>query len=204
MSDKHKKQVPDPEPEPAQDPLAPAEGEPEPAQPAAEAVSDEGQQDLGAQLAVESARAEEYYQQLLRLRADFENFRRRTRQEREEWFRQAAEEIVAAMLPVLDNFERALAKPGDSLEDFLTGIRMIHRQLGEILAQQGLERIPGTGEEFDPNLHEAVARVESGEVPENTIIEELRPGYYFKGKVIRPALVKVAKPAANEENEEGE
>lgn len=144
------------------------------------------------QAAQEQARAEEYYRQLLRLQADFDNFRRRTRQEREEWFRQAAEGVVAELLPVLDNFERALGHPGDRLDDFLAGVRMIHRQLEDILAGQGLERIPGMGREFDPNIHEAVARVATEESAENTVVEELRPGYYFKGKVLRPAMVKVA------------
>lgn len=160
-----------------------------------------GTEDMEARLAAGAARAEEYQQQLLRLQADFDNFRRRTRQERDEWFRQAAEDVVAAVLPVLDNFERALEKPGDRLEDFLAGVRMIQRQLEGILAEQGLERVPGTGEAFDPNIHEAVARVETGEAPENTIIEELRPGYYFKGRIIRPAMVKVAKPPVYEEGE---
>ncbi|MBE0466143.1 MAG: nucleotide exchange factor GrpE [Candidatus Desulforudis sp.] len=166
-----------------------------------EETAEVGTEDMEAQLAAEAARDEEYQQQLLRLQADFDNFRRRTRQERDEWFRQAAEDVVAAVLPVLDNFERALEKPGDRLEDFLAGVRMIHRQLEGILADQGLERVPGPGGEFNPSIHEAVARVETGEAPENMVIEELRPGYYFRGRVIRPAMVKVAKPPAYEEGE---
>jgi molecular chaperone GrpE len=196
----HKEQTPGPEPSPG--PLTPAEAETQPAGPVNAADPETEQQKLADELAEEKARAQACRQQLLRLRADFENFRRRTHQEREEWFRQAAEDVVRALLPVLDNFERALAQPGERLEDFLTGIRMIHRQLEEILVQQGLERIPGAGKEFDPHIHEAVARTETGEVPENTVVEELRAGYYFKGKVLRPAMVKVAK-AAKTENEEG-
>ncbi len=160
---------------------------------------EDGNGDLGARLAQETEKAADCRERLLRLQADFENYRRRTRQEREGWHRQAAEEVVSAILPVLDNFERALEHPGDRLEDFLAGVRMIYRQLDEILAEQGLERIPGAGGEFDPRMHEAVGRVETAEVQENTVLEELRPGYYFKGKVLRPAMVKVAKRAVNGE-----
>ncbi len=154
---------------------------------------------LEARVAEEASMAADCRERLLRLQADFENYRRRTRQEREGWYRQAAEEVVFSIMPVLDNFERALEHPGDRLEDFLAGVRMIHRQLDEILAGQGLERVPGAGAEFDPRLHEAVGRVETADVPENTVLEELRPGYYFKGKVMRPAMVKVAKRAVNGE-----
>ncbi|MEW6540479.1 MAG: nucleotide exchange factor GrpE [Bacillota bacterium] len=160
---------------------------------------EDGNKDLEARLAEEASMAADCRERLLRLQADFENYRRRTRQEREGWYRQAAEEVVSAILPVLDNFERALEHPGDRLEDFLAGVRMIYRQLDEILAEQGLERLPGAGEEFDPRKHEAVDHVETADVPENTVLEELRPGYYFKGKVMRPAMVKVAKRAVNGE-----
>ncbi|MEW6458085.1 MAG: nucleotide exchange factor GrpE [Bacillota bacterium] len=160
---------------------------------------EDGNGDMEARLAEEAEKAADCRERLLRLQADFENYRRRTRQEREGWYRQAAEEVVSAILPVLDNFERALEHPGDRLDDFLAGVRMIYRQLDEILAEQGLERVPGVGEEFDPRMHEAVDRVETTEVPENTVLEELRPGYYFKGKLMRPAMVKVAKRAVNGE-----
>lgn len=173
------------------------------AQPGAAAMSEvkqpgtpeDGNGNLEARLAEETGKSADCRERLLRLQADFENYRRRTRQEREGWYRQAAEEVVSSILPVLDNFERALEHPGDRLEDFLAGVRMIYRQLDEIMAGHGLERVPGAGEEFDPRLHEAVGRVETADVPENTVLEELRPGYYFKGKVMRPAMVKVAKRA---------
>jgi molecular chaperone GrpE len=199
MNNNNKEHMIGAEPPPEQEPELPASAE-DGSDQVVEAVS----KDFEALLAAETTRAEEYHQQLLRLQADFDNFRRRIRQEREEWFRQAAEGIVAATLPVLDNFERALEQPGDRMEDFLIGIRMIYRQLEGVLAEQGLERVSGVGEEFDPGIHEAVARVETGEAPENTVIEELRPGYYLKGKVLRPAMVKVAKRATYEEGEENE
>lgn len=143
------------------------------------------------------ARAHEYYQQVLRLRADFENLRRRVNKEREEFLHFAGEALVKALLPVLDDFDRALNAPGENLADFLTGIRMIYRRLNEILAREGLEPIPTVGEEFDPSRHEAVAYEASEKGLQNTVIEEFRRGYTFRGKVIRPALVKVAKERAS-------
>lgn len=149
--------------------------------------------ELETALSAAEKKAEEYYGQLLRLRADFENLRRRVSKEREEFLHFAGEALVVALLPVLDDFELALRSPGEDLTSFLTGVEMIHRRLNETLAREGLEPIPAEGEEFDPNRHEAVAFEASGEKPPNTVVEEFRRGYTFRGKVIRPALVKVAK-----------
>lgn len=148
---------------------------------------------LEAALSEAEKKAEEYYRQLLRLRADFENFRRRMNKEREEFLHFAGEALVAALLPVLDDFELALKSPGEQVSDFLAGVEMIYRRLSEILTREGLELITAEGEEFDPNCHEAVAFDASGEKPPNHVVEEFRRGYAFRGKVIRPALVKVAK-----------
>lgn len=141
----------------------------------------------------EKARAEEYYQRMLRLQADLDNFRRRTRQEKEDWFRMAAEEFAQALLPVLDNFDLALANPGNDLEQFLTGVRMIRGQLHETLGNQGLEPLTSVGEPFDPTRHEAVSQVTGSGQPEDTVVDEIRKGYLFKGRVLRPAMVRVAK-----------
>ncbi|HOV79695.1 MAG TPA: nucleotide exchange factor GrpE [Bacillota bacterium] len=143
-------------------------------------------------LTEQMARAEDYYGRLVRLQADFENFRRRTRQEMEGVYKYASEQIVGALLPVLDNFERAIAY-GDSIEGFKSGVEMILRQLKEVLAAEGVKEITSVGEQFDPEKHEAVLQVESDEYEDNTVIEEMRRGYYLKDRVIRPALVKVAK-----------
>lgn len=140
-----------------------------------------------------TAEAENNYNRALRLQADYENLRRRTRQEREELLKFGSEQLIKNLLPVLDNFERALASAGDGGEKFISGVEMIHRQLNEVLNAEGLTPIPAKGEPFDPNLHEAVMQVEDTGEPENTIAEELRRGYYLKGKVIRPSMVKVAK-----------
>lgn len=148
---------------------------------------------LEAALSEAEKKAEEYYQQLLRLRADFENFRRRMNKEREEFLHFAGEALVAALLPVLDDFELALKSPGEQVTDFLAGVEMIYRRLSEILSREGLELITAEGEEFDPNRHEAVAFEPCEGKPPNHVIEEFRRGYTFRGKVIRPAMVKVAK-----------
>ncbi|MEW6193113.1 MAG: nucleotide exchange factor GrpE [Bacillota bacterium] len=149
--------------------------------------------ELEEALSAAEKKAEECYQQFLRSRADFENLRRRVNKEREEFLHFAGETLVASLLPVLDNFERALESPGEELNAFLTGVEMIYRQLKDVLAQEGLEAISAVGQEFDPTRHEAVAYEPGGEQPPNTIIAELRRGYTFRGKVLRPALVKVAK-----------
>lgn len=137
--------------------------------------------------------AEQNYNRTLRLQADYENLRRRTRQEREELIKFGSEQLINGLLPVLDNFERAMASAGDGGERFISGVEMIFRQLNEVLAGEGLAAIPAQGEQFDPNIHEAMLQVEDTGQPENTVVEELRKGYYLRGKVIRPSMVKVAK-----------
>ncbi|MEG6520765.1 nucleotide exchange factor GrpE [Desulfotomaculum sp. 1211_IL3151] len=137
--------------------------------------------------------AEQSYNRALRLQADYENLRRRTRQEREELIKFGSEQLITGLLPVLDNFERAMASAGDGGEGFVSGVEMIFRQLNEVLAGEGLAAIPAQGEQFDPNIHEAMLQAEDTGEPENTVVEELRKGYYLKGKVIRPSMVKVAK-----------
>lgn len=147
----------------------------------------------GAELAAEKARADDYHNRLVRLQADFENYKRRTRQERDDFFKYTAEQLIKALLPVLDNFERALASCGESVDDFKCGVEMILRQFQEVLAAEGLTPIAAEGEQFDPNKHEAVLHEESESHPDNTVMEEFRRGYCLKDKVIRPAMVKIAK-----------
>lgn len=141
----------------------------------------------------QAALAEEYFNRLIRLQADFENFRRRTRQEKEDLWKYAAEQLITALLPVLDNFERAIKSEVKSVEDFKAGVGMIYRQFQDVMGAEGLSPIPAVGEQFDPSRHEAVMQEETVEHPENTVLAELRQGYCLKDKVIRPALVKVAK-----------
>ncbi|MDF9409293.1 nucleotide exchange factor GrpE [Pelotomaculum isophthalicicum JI] len=148
---------------------------------------------LQSQLEEQKARADDYYNRLARVQADYENYRRRTRQEKEEFFKYASEQLIVALLPVLDNFGRALAAESQSIENFKPGVEMIYRQLQDVLQAEGLAPVPAVGEQFDPVKHEAVMQEESDEHPDNTVIEEFQRGYYLKEKVIRPAMVKVAK-----------
>ncbi|HHW39878.1 MAG TPA: nucleotide exchange factor GrpE [Syntrophomonadaceae bacterium] len=130
----------------------------------------------------------------LRLAADFDNYRRRTRQEMEEVRRTAAERLLRELLPLADNFERAIAAVRSELSDkVITGIDMIYRQLLNILGQAGVEPMEAVGKPFDPAYHEAFEEVVTGEWPEGTVASEIQKGYLLGGKVLRPALVRVAK-----------
>ena len=130
--------------------------------------------------------------QMLRLRADFDNFRRRSAKEREELAAVVTQGILTDMLPLLDNFERALLAEGSDLDSFRAGVSMIYKQMQEALAKNGLEVIDTKDKKFDPNFHQAVMRVENPDVEDGTITQVLQKGYQAKGRVIRPAMVQVA------------
>ncbi|HBV98121.1 MAG TPA: nucleotide exchange factor GrpE [Desulfotomaculum sp.] len=147
---------------------------------------------LARQLDQERAKAEDYFNRLARMQADFDNYRRRVAREREELVKYAGEQIITALLPVLDNLERALSLRHDDVDKVYEGIEMISRQIRDVLNSEGLEAVPAVGAQFNPEIHEAVMREEGGEHPENTVIEELRKGYSLRGKTIRAAMVKVA------------
>ena len=138
--------------------------------------------------------AEERFDRLLRLQAEFENYRKRVNRERSEFIQYALEDLICDLLPVIDNFERALASAHqhDNFHALLQGVEMVYKQVQDILVKRGLERIEALGKKFDPREHEAVMQVESEERPDNTVIEESLAGYKLKNKVIRPALVKVS------------
>lgn len=149
---------------------------------------------LEAELTQAKAKANEHYDHLLRLQAEFDNFRKRTQKEKTELIKYAAERLVADLLPVLDNFERAAsaAKVNSDITAFSQGVDMIFRQLHSVLTKEGLKAVEAVGQPFDPNIHEAVLRIDSDEHPENTCVEELQKGYYLKDKVLRPSMVKVS------------
>ena len=137
-------------------------------------------------------------ERLLRTRADFENFRKRTVRERDELVQLAHADLVARLLSVLDNFELALSSSAAATTDanaLLEGVQMILSQLLTALGSLGLEKIKAEGEIFNPHLHEAVGVVEEAPgAKENTVVEVLRPGYMLNAKVLRPAMVKVSRP----------
>ena len=137
------------------------------------------------------AKAAETEDKILRLRADFENFRRRTRQEKEELGNSVEAEFVKNLLPLIDNFERAMAADTTDVETFKKGMIMIQKQLMDALKNKGLEPIEAKDVKFDPNFHQAVMRVENPDLEDDTIAMEMQKGYMVKGKVIRPAMVQV-------------
>ena len=150
----------------------------------------------------QAARADENWDRFVRLNADFENFKKRAARERLEAIKFANEGLVLKLLPVADNFEMALAAARNAGEgntkSLETGVAMIQQQLRNVLAEAGLEEVDATGQDFDPTLHEAVSQQESTDVPEGHVLQQLRKGYRFQGKLLRPATVVVAKkPATN-------
>ena len=128
---------------------------------------------------------------LLRLQADFDNFRRRSAKEREEISAVVTQNFCKDMLPLLDNFERAMAAETKDVEAFQKGVEMIFTQFQEVLKKNGLEQIEAVGQKFDPNFHQAVMRVEDPEKEDDTVAQELQKGYMVKGRVTRPSMVQV-------------
>ena len=166
------------------------------------AVDESAVNDLGAQLeaiAVERDRLasenEELRGQLMRRQADFENFRRRSEKERSELGEFAGMEAVRAILPVLDDFDRAIKAAPESSgveAEWIKGIQLIYQRLSDVLKRLGLEPLESAGKPFDPNIHHAVERVPTTAVEDHTVLEEYQKGYNFKGRLLREAMVRVA------------
>ncbi|WAH38536.1 nucleotide exchange factor GrpE [Alicyclobacillus dauci] len=152
----------------------------------AEVTADDAGQDP------KDAEIESLQQQLLRVRADFDNFRRRTRQEKEELSQFATRKLLADLLPIVDNFDRALAAEDGADDQLRTGIEMVHRQLTQVLSQHGVEPMKAQGETFDPVRHEAVMQESVDGTEPNVVLQELQKGYMLHDKVLRPAMVKVS------------
>ena len=159
------------------------------AEPAEVTVEDVPAEDDTAAL---EAQLKEKSDRILRLQADFENFRRRTAKEKEELAAVITQNLLTDLLPLLDNFERAMAVEQSDGEAFQKGVEMIFTQLREVMEKHGLEHIEAEGKPFDPNVHQAVMRVENPDVEDGTITQVLQKGYQAKGRVIRPAMVQVA------------
>ncbi|MGC8669373.1 MAG: nucleotide exchange factor GrpE [Chthonomonadales bacterium] len=178
---------------PAQPENAPEGPEPELSEPAAA---------LQQELAMLRARVQELEKQLererhlhLRALADFQNYKRRADEQRSEIVQFANREMMLGLLPILDNLERALAaaEQTHSYEALVGGVALTLRQMQEYLKKNGVEAIEALGKEFDPNLHEAVMRVDDSEHPENTVVDEVQKGYMMHSRVLRPTMVKVAR-----------
>ena len=145
---------------------------------------------------------------LLRLSADFDNFRKRNLREREESHRYGHEIIVKDLLATVDNLERAVEharRGGGDFESMLQGVELVQRELHGVLAKHGVTRIEASGEPFDPTVHEAVAQQEDGSVPANTVVQVYQPGYRLLDRLLRPARVVVSRPpgGGGESNGEG-
>ena len=138
-----------------------------------------------------AAPQDDYKNRYIRAVADFDNFRKRSERERADFARYATANVLREILPVLDNFDRALehAEEGD---DFHKGVLMIYKQLFDVLQKHGLRVIDETGVHFDPNIHEGVMREEDPSVPSHTVTAVLQKGYFLHDRLLRPAMVKVA------------
>lgn len=129
---------------------------------------------------------------LARLQADFENARKRAAREQQDFRDYALADAIKSMLPTLDSFERALHSSSNEKSELRGGVELIYRQLQDTLTKLGLRPIAAKGEPFDPRLHEAIEMVETADVPDHQILEELQRGYKLKDRLLRPAMVKVA------------
>lgn len=150
---------------------------------------------LQAKLQEKEAEAKANYDLFLRERAEMENFKRRLQRDQADSLRFANEPLLRALIPVVDNLERAIehAQGGGNGQPLVTGVGLVLRSLLEVLEKQGVTRMTAKGETFDPNKHEAMAQVESATVAPNTVVDEYHPGYALHGRLLRPALVTVAK-----------
>jgi molecular chaperone GrpE len=130
---------------------------------------------------------------LARLQAEFDNYRKRAAKENEDYRAYAVSDAARALLPVIDSFGLALKNANAKPEDLRKGVELIHKQFGEVLQKMNVQKVPAQGEPFDPRVHEAIEMVASDEVPDNHVLEELQAGYRIKDRLLRPAMVRVAK-----------
>jgi molecular chaperone GrpE len=146
----------------------------------------------GGELEKVKAERDSLLDRLARAQAEFENARRRASKEQQEFRDYAAADAIKPLLPVLDSFERALQVKSEPA-DFRSGVELIYKQLQDALAKVGVKAIPAKGEQFDPHVHEAIEMVETSDAADHEVIEELQRGYRIKDRLLRPAMVKVAK-----------
>nr|WP_225877826.1 nucleotide exchange factor GrpE [Alkalibacter mobilis] len=161
-----------------------------------ESVKEENlSEDTQKNVSEESDKEKDLKNQLMRLQADFENYKKRTVKEKEDIYKFALEDFSSKMLPVLDNLERAVKSLDDSniQDDYANGVRMVLARLLEVLSNEGLKEIDCEGESFDPKFHHGVTVEDSDEFEDDEIMEVFQKGYSFKEKVIRPAMVKICK-----------
>lgn len=151
----------------------------------AEAAEPSNEEELQKQL-------DEKNDQLLRMAAEYDNFRKRSQREKEALYADCKASVINALLPVADNFDRIFANPDGTLEDYKKGVEMTFKQFSDVFKSLGIESFGEVGEEFDPNIHNAVMHTEDDSVGENTITTVIVKGYKLGDKIIRPAMVAVA------------
>ena len=154
--------------------------------------------DLRAKIEQLESEAQEATNRYLRLAADFDNYKKRVRQEQAETVDRANAELVGKMLPVVDNFHRVMESAPAEVDDaWLKGVKLTLQQLDDLLLSMGVSPIEAIGQPFDPTLHEAIGHEDSDEQPEDTVVSEVRKGYRLNDRVVRPALVRVARPVGD-------
>jgi molecular chaperone GrpE len=175
--------------------LPPADGDDQ-ASGTAEAQAGPGGEKSGIEAELQRLKVERdsLLDRLARTQAEFENARRRAVKEQQDFRDFATGDAIKSLLPVIDSFERALQTKPESKE-FRGGVELIYKQLQDALAKLGVRAIPAKGEPFDPHYHEAIEMVETSDAPDHQVLEELQRGYKFKERLLRPAMVKVAKNA---------
>jgi molecular chaperone GrpE len=200
QGDKAAQQGGDPAVEAAPEPEAEGDGEQVVSERADEEPEPEGDGEadapaIAADLDAARAQAESYLDDLRRLQADFDNYRKRTLREQTARAASASQALVSRLLPVLDNFELAVshAEQSRDFDGMLKGVEMVFGELREVLQGEGLVKIEAEGKPFDPERHEAVVAVEQEGAEPGTVVDVVRNGYELRGRVLRPAMVKVAK-----------
>ena len=158
----------------------------------AESEQAAGAQGLEAELETLREERASYVDRLARLQAEFDNFRKRSARDQQDFRDYALVEALKSLLPILDSLDRAAKTGAPSVQEFQSGIELIDKQFHDALSRLGVEPIPADGELFDPNLHQAVQMVDTAEVEDNHVIDELQRGYRIKDRLLRPAMVRVA------------
>lgn len=163
--------------------------------PSAETPESAPGSDAGLRSELERLRAEynALLDRLARVQAEFDNYRKRQAREQQDYRDYALSDALKSLLPVVDSFDRALAAPATTAADFRAGLELINRQFHDSLAKLGVQPIKAQGEAFDPNLHQAVQMVDTSEAEDNHVLEELQRGYKIKDRLLRPAMVRVAR-----------
>ncbi len=156
------------------------------------ATAASGQSTEAGELQKLKAERDTLLDRLARLQAEFENARKRAVREQQEFRDFATADAIKALLPALDSFERALQAPTNQVNEFRGGVELIYKQLQDALTKLGVRAVPAKGETFNPHMHEAIEMVETTDVPDHQVVEELQRGYKLKDRLLRPAMVKVA------------